>query len=63
LLLTGTSLALVFLLGGGSAVLGAAGAFLPALALLACPLGMYFMMRAMTKMEHKEHGGDRREQR
>lgn len=46
-------LALVFLAGGGGAVLGAAGAFLPLLLLLACPLGMYFMMRSMSKMEHK----------
>lgn len=46
-------LALVFLAGGGGAVLGAAGAFLPLLLLLACPLGMYFMMRSMSKTEQK----------
>lgn len=47
-------LALVFLAGGGGAVLGAAGAILPLLAVLACPIGMYFMMRGMGKME--QHG-------
>lgn len=40
-------LALVFLAGGGAALLGAASAIVPVLALLACPLGMFFMMRAM----------------
>jgi hypothetical protein len=40
-------LALVFLAGGGGALLGAGAAVLPILALLACPLGMFFMMRAM----------------
>jgi len=42
-------LALVILAGGGGALLGAAGAVLPWLAFLACPLGMFFMMRAMMK--------------
>ncbi|MBI3015258.1 MAG: DUF2933 domain-containing protein [Candidatus Tectomicrobia bacterium] len=56
-------LALVFLLGGGSAVLGAAGAFLPALALLACPLGMYFMMRSMSKMAQHGSPEDKREEK
>lgn len=42
-------LALVVLAGGGGALLGAAGSLLPLLALLACPLGMFFMMRAMSK--------------
>lgn len=37
------------LAGGGGALLGAAGAALPFLAALACPLGMYFMMRSMSK--------------
>jgi hypothetical protein len=40
-------LAVVFLAGGGGALLGAGAAVLPYLALLACPLGMFFMMRAM----------------
>ncbi len=48
-------LALAFLVGGGGAVLGAAGALLPILAFLACPLAMYFMMRSMSKMGDKEH--------
>lgn len=40
-------LVLVFLAGGGGALLGAGAAILPVLALLACPIGMFFMMRAM----------------
>ena len=56
-------LVLVVLAGGGGAVLGAAGALLPALAMLACPLGMYFMMRSMSKRgDHensKDKGGER----
>jgi hypothetical protein len=40
-------LALVFLAGGGGALLGAGAAVLPLLAVLTCPLGMFFMMRAM----------------
>lgn len=55
-------LALVILAGGGGAVLGAAGATLPLLAALACPIAMYFMMRGMMKMGHqenpKEKGGE-----
>ena len=47
-------LALVFLAGGGGALLGAAGAILPFLAFLACPLGMYFMMRSMSKKGQQE---------
>jgi hypothetical protein len=43
--------------GGASAVYGAAAGVLPLLAGLACPLGMFFMMRAMMK-----HGkGDSRQ--
>jgi len=42
-------LALVVLAGGGGALLGAAGSLLPFLAFLACPLGMYFMMRGTSK--------------
>jgi hypothetical protein len=56
-------LALVVLAGGGGALLGAASGLLPVLALLACPLGMYFMMRAMSKAgdqgNSKDKGGDR----
>ena len=52
-------LALVFLAGGGGAVLGAAGALLPILAFLACPLAMYFMMRSMSKTGDKEHSQDK----
>jgi hypothetical protein len=40
-------LALVFLAGGGGALLGAGAAVLPLLAALACPLAMFFMMRGM----------------
>ena len=52
-------LVLVALLGGGSQILGAASALLPALALLACPLGMLIMMRAMAKMSQQDGRGDR----
>ena len=37
---------------GGSAAAATGGSILSALALLACPLGMYFMMRAMGNMNH-----------
>lgn len=40
-------LAIVLLAGGGGALLGAGAAVLPLLAALACPLGMFFMMRGM----------------
>jgi len=56
-------LALVVLAGGGGALLGAAGALLPFLAVLACPLGMYFMMRGMSKMEHRENLKDKGEEK
>jgi len=49
-------LAIAVLAGGGGVVLGAAGALLPALAMLACPLGMYFMMRSMSKTGHDDRG-------
>ncbi|MBI3456647.1 MAG: DUF2933 domain-containing protein [Candidatus Rokubacteria bacterium] len=51
-------LALVLLLGGGPALLGAAGAALPVLVLLACPLGMYLMMRTMSGGGHRGEHGD-----
>lgn len=44
-------LAIVLLLGGGSTLLGAGGAILPFLALLACPVAMYFMMKSMGGMQ------------
>jgi hypothetical protein len=48
-------LAVAFVLAGGTgALVGWAGAALPFLAALACPLGMYFMMRGMSKMG--DHG-------
>ena len=49
-------LALLVLVGGGGAVLGAAGALLPVLALLACPLAMYFLMRSMSRTGEHPHG-------
>jgi len=52
-------LALVVLAGGGGALLGAAGAILPLLLVLACPIGMYFAMRGMMKMEQKGHTEDK----
>ena len=36
----------------GSSAAVAGGSILSVLAVLACPLGMYFMMRAMTSMDH-----------
>ncbi len=52
-------LAVVFLAGGGGALLGAGAAVLPVLAVLACPLAMFFMMRAMQghgeKNESRAH--------
>lgn len=56
-------LALVILAGGGGALLGSAGALLPYLAALACPLGMYFLMRGMSKMERKEDPQNRGEEK
>lgn len=47
-------LALVFLAGGGGAWLGAGAAILPVLALLACPLGMFFVMRAMADHQKED---------
>jgi hypothetical protein len=56
-------LALAFLAGGGKVLLGAAGAVLPLAAALACPLGMYFMTRAMMKMGQEEHRHDKGEEK
>jgi hypothetical protein len=56
-------LALAFLAGGGGAVLGAAGALVPILAFLACPLAMYFMMRSMSKMGDKERRPEKGEEK
>ena len=44
-------LAIPLLWSGGWAAAG--GSLLSVLALLACPLGMYFMMRSMTSMQHQ----------
>lgn len=52
-------LALVVLAGGGGALLGAAGAVLPLLLVLACPIGMYFMMRGMSKTGQKGNPHDK----
>ncbi|MBI4270561.1 MAG: DUF2933 domain-containing protein [Candidatus Rokubacteria bacterium] len=51
----------LFLSGGASAVAG--GSVLGLLAVLACPLGMYFMMRTMGGMHHgdAQHRGPRPE--
>jgi hypothetical protein len=45
-------LALPLIWTGGWAAAG--GSLLSVAALLACPLGMYFMMRGMTKMQHSK---------
>ena len=37
----------------GRAAAAAGGSILSVLALLACPLGMFFMMRAMSNMSHR----------
>ena len=50
-------LAVVALAGGGGALLGAGAAILPVLALLACPLGMLFMMWGM-----RNHGKGKSDQ-
>jgi hypothetical protein len=51
-------LVVAFVLAGGTgAVVGAAGAVLPFAAALACPLGMYFMMRGMSKTG--DHGNSK----
>lgn len=52
-------LAVGVLAGGGGALLGAGAAILPVLALLACPLGMFFMMRGMANHGKGESGGER----
>jgi hypothetical protein len=44
-------LAIPLLWSGGWAAAG--GSLLSVLAFLACPLGMYFMMRSMTSMQHR----------
>jgi Protein of unknown function (DUF2933) len=43
------------LLWTGSAWGATGGSLLSVLALLACPLGMYFMMRAMGQTDHRAH--------
>lgn len=48
------------LLNSSDALAKTGGSLLSVLALLACPLGMFFMMRAMGKMAHtKKDGADR----
>jgi hypothetical protein len=46
------------LLWSGSALGAAGGSLLSVLAVLACPLGMYFVMRAMGGMQHGGSRGD-----
>lgn len=43
------------LLWSGNNVAAAGGSLLSLAALLACPLGMFFMMRAMTSMNRSQH--------
>ena len=48
-------LALIPLVAGGGGALAAVGSSVLTLAaLLACPLGMYFMMRGMRRMDHRK---------
>lgn len=49
-------IAVAFLVGGGGALLGAGAALIPYVALLACPLSMFFMMRGMQ--EHAKGDGE-----
>ena len=58
-------IAVAFLVGGGGALLGAGAALIPYVALLACPLSMFFMMRGMQghakgdgESEHSAASGD-----
>jgi hypothetical protein len=51
------------LLWSGSAWGAASGSLLSLFAVLACPLGMYFMMRAMSNMSHDRRDGNRDETR
>ena len=51
------------LVRGTGAVLGVGGAVLPFLAALACPLGMYFMMRGMFTMGDQRNSTDNAEDR
>jgi uncharacterized membrane protein len=48
-------LAIPLIWTGGWAAAG--GSLLSVLALLACPLGMYFMMRGMMNMQHRDRAG------
>jgi len=52
----------VIVLGGTGVLTSAAGRALPFLAALACPLGMYFMMRSMSTRGHDDRGVKREEQ-
>lgn len=45
----------LLLLSSGSGLAAAAGSLLSVLALLACPLAMYLMMRSMGTMNHGQH--------
>jgi len=51
----------LIVLGGTGVLTSAAGWALPFLVALACPLGMYFMMRSMSKMGHDDSGVKREE--
>lgn len=46
----------------GNAVAASGGSLLSVLALLACPLGMYFMMRGMGSMNHHSEQSERRDE-
>lgn len=49
-------LLVVFLVGGGGALLGSGASLLPYLAILACPLVMFFMMLAMHGHQKQDPG-------
>lgn len=48
----------VLAFGGGGLLVGAAAVALPLIAALACPIGMYLMMRAMARTPHDERARD-----
>lgn len=57
----GLLIGLPLIASGGLAA--AAGSLLTVAAALACPIGMYFMMRGMMKMQHGGHPGDKEEKK
>ena len=57
----GLLIAVPLIASGGLAAVG--GSILTVLALVACPIGMYLMMRAMMKTQHEEHQSNKGEKK